>query len=190
MIANLNREQTAKLAGILAERFEDRRSPSITIGHPEGEPGAFRSITLSEGRRVSVFALNLYGEIVPTPAQLSIARREGRAMGEAVGTWAATSDTPQETIRAILKAWEEGDPDLLDLLPEIPTLSGEWADECTPIGLASDILDLDGGLIDDIAIDALSETSGGTSSPGCSTSTPMRSSAHTEEWSSSANITG
>lgn len=63
----------------------------------------------------------------------------GRAHGVSAGSWIIDGNSTEETARAILTGYEDGDPAIMDLEPA--PLSGEWADSPTPSTLA-DALEL------------------------------------------------
>jgi hypothetical protein len=55
-------------------------------------------------------------------------RAAGERAGKAAGGWIADGNTSEETLRAILRQWDDGDP----VAPSAPSpFSGEWADELT-----------------------------------------------------------
>lgn len=58
------------------------------------------------------------------------AKRNGRQAGISAASWAFDGNTKDETYRAVLKGYEEGDPAILDRFNP-PGLSGEWADSTT-----------------------------------------------------------
>ena len=58
-----------------------------------------------------------------------IIRRRGQTDGRAAGSWVIDGNTPDETCARILRGIEEGDPEILDALPELRL--GEWADDPT-----------------------------------------------------------
>ena len=62
-----------------------------------------------------------------TPEELM--RMRGHADGRAAGSWVIDGNTPDETCARILCGLEEGDPKILDALPELRL--GEWADTPT-----------------------------------------------------------
>jgi hypothetical protein len=62
----------------------------------------------------------------------------GRDAGRAAGTWVFDGNSTEETMRALLRMDEEGDPAIWDMLPSAP-LSGEWADGPTPASLMQEI---------------------------------------------------
>ena len=58
----------------------------------------------------------------------------GREHGVSAGSWVIDGNTPIETVEHILKGYEDGDPEVMDIEPS--PLSGEWADDPTPQTLA------------------------------------------------------
>lgn len=66
------------------------------------------------------------------------AKRLGRDAGEAAASWCIDGNTTDETKAKILKGYEDGDPEVMDMF-RLPDLSGEWADGPTPRSLAEDI---------------------------------------------------
>ena len=50
---------------------------------------------------------------------------EGRRRGEACGSWLVDGNTSEETLRAIIAGYDEGDPQILEMMPA--PLSGEYA---------------------------------------------------------------
>ena len=58
-------------------------------------------------------------------AALESMRAAGQRTGTAAGSWVADGNTREETLRVIVRQWDEGDP----LAPSAPSpFSGEWAD--------------------------------------------------------------
>jgi len=57
------------------------------------------------------------------------ATKAGRLAGEAAASWMFDGNTTDETYRAFLKGWEEGDPMAMDAYAPPSWLSGEWAGE-------------------------------------------------------------
>ena len=53
--------------------------------------------------------------------------REGYRHGKNVGSWVTDGNTKTETYAWILKGFDEGDPEVMDIRPN--PLSGEWAGE-------------------------------------------------------------
>ena len=72
-------------------------------------------------------------------AVINKARNLGRDAGEAAGSWAADGSTDAEYALRTIQQLEDGDPEAWGYLPEIPNLSGEWADSPTPRSLADDL---------------------------------------------------
>jgi hypothetical protein len=67
--------------------------------------------------------------------------------GVSVGTWVIDENTPDDTVRRIVKGYNEGDPEIMDMAPY--PLSGEWTGESlSELGLA----DADGDDLEDYAI--------------------------------------
>lgn len=73
----------------------------------------------------------------------------GTQHGTAAGSWAVDGNTTPDTLRAILRGIEEGDPAILDTLPLTPNLSGEWADEPGGPAIYVEILASSGGTLSD-----------------------------------------
>lgn len=67
------------------------------------------------------------------------ARELGREAGEAAGSWAADGNTDADHARRMLAMLDAGDPEVYDLLPATPDLSGEWADGMTPTRLLREL---------------------------------------------------
>lgn len=69
--------------------------------------------------------------------------REASAMGATHGTnaaaWAFNGNTSDQTYRAFLAGWEEGDPMVMDYYDPGAPLSGEWADGLTIGALAKSV---------------------------------------------------
>jgi hypothetical protein len=67
--------------------------------------------------------------------------REAYARGveaaEAAASWLTCGNA--QTARELLGLMHDGDPQVWDFLPARPNLSGEWADDPTPITLARDL---------------------------------------------------
>lgn len=62
------------------------------------------------------------------------AREMGRQAALSAATWVTDGNTTAEHVRKVLALIDEGD-DASEFLPRMPDLSGEWADELTPIRL-------------------------------------------------------
>jgi hypothetical protein len=89
-----------------------------------------------------------------TPDEDRIETR-GRANGKAAGSWVIDGRTTTETAAAILGGIEEGDPAVIDGLPVLPRVNGEWADDPT----WSTILEQEGLAKDPTTIDRSCSTS-------------------------------
>jgi hypothetical protein len=63
-------------------------------------------------------------------AARAAAEADGRESGKAAGTWAVDGNTPADSARAFLRGLEDGDPAVLDALPDSP-LAGQWGDDPT-----------------------------------------------------------
>ena len=74
---------------------------------------------------------------------ISAARRMGREDASRAASWAWDGNTSRETAERIVQMLEDGDPEVYDLFAA-PNLSGEYAGDPTPQGLARDL-----GLEDD-----------------------------------------
>ena len=61
---------------------------------------------------------------------LTAAQTAGREAGTAHGSWVIDGNTTEETALRILRGYEDGDPEIMDLAPY--PLSGEWAGESIP----------------------------------------------------------
>lgn len=61
----------------------------------------------------------------------------GRDHGAAVGSWVIDGNTTSDTASRILKGYEDGDSQIMDMEPS--PLSGEWADSPTPQTLADEL---------------------------------------------------
>ena len=83
------------------------------------------------------------------------AHADGVQAAEAAASWAADGNSDTDAIRETLRLMDDGDPMADDRLPAYPTLSGEWADDPTPLSLARDITGLDDP--PDDVIDALAD---------------------------------
>jgi hypothetical protein len=60
---------------------------------------------------------------------IDFARRLGVSAGKAAGSWVIDGNTSSSAAARILKGYDEGDPEILDMQPS--PLSGEWADGLT-----------------------------------------------------------
>lgn len=69
-------------------------------------------------------------------------REAGAEHGRNAASWYFDGNTPLETYRTVARGILDGDPEVMDTLPNSP-LSGEWADEPTPSSVFRDVLDLD-----------------------------------------------
>lgn len=74
---------------------------------------------------------------------LEDAYAEGRQAAEDAASWIVDGNTTPEAVRYVLELFEEGDPAVWDYLPAYPDLSGQWADDPTPLSLARDITGLE-----------------------------------------------
>jgi hypothetical protein len=61
----------------------------------------------------------------------------GKEHGSNAGTWIIDGNTSRETAVAIIRGYEDGDPEIMDMEPS--PLSGEWADSPTPSTLADEL---------------------------------------------------
>jgi len=62
----------------------------------------------------------------------------GREHGEAAGSWVTDGNTEPETYLKLQQGMQDGDPEILDMLPHSP-LSGEFADSMTPNKLYAEL---------------------------------------------------
>lgn len=98
------------------------------------------------------------------PAWIVGARIAGEAAAYTAASWAADGNSDVEGIKRTLALVDDGDPAADEYLPREPTLSGEMADDPTPLSLARDITGLDDpspGVLDALAEaweNAVSET--------------------------------
>ena len=80
--------------------------------------------------------------------------QEARAWGEHAATnaasWVVDGNTSGDHIRRVLQLMEDGDPRADDYLPRYPDLSGEFADDYTPLMLARGILGIEDPSPEDI----------------------------------------
>lgn len=53
--------------------------------------------------------------------------------------WVTVERPDPDGIRRLISMIEDGDPEAWDYLPAMPNLSGEWADDPTPLSLARDL---------------------------------------------------
>lgn len=100
---------------------------------------------------------------------LDSARALGIQHALAAAGWAVDGDTTAYHARRMLAMLEEGDPEAYDYLPREPNLSGEYADDPTPLSLARDITgedDPDPDTIDALA-DAYEDGVAEAFSPAC-----------------------
>jgi hypothetical protein len=54
-------------------------------------------------------------------------------------SWIIDGNTSEDHIRRVLAMMDDGDPQYEQFLPASPNLSGEWADDLTPIRLVIEI---------------------------------------------------
>jgi hypothetical protein len=55
-------------------------------------------------------------------------------------SWIIDGNTSEDHVRRVLAMLDDGDPMVDQYLPNTPNLSGEWADDPTPLSLARDII--------------------------------------------------
>lgn len=67
------------------------------------------------------------------------ARRRGEEAARASATWCADGNSDPEAIARLLRMLGDGDPEAEAYMPARPNLSGEFADDPTPLSLARDI---------------------------------------------------
>lgn len=80
-----------------------------------------------------------------------ILRREAYELGADTARAIATRvEADKLGAEKLLQMLEDGDPAAWDYLPPIPNLSGEWADDPTPLSLAQEITGDDNPTIDEI----------------------------------------
>ncbi len=70
---------------------------------------------------------------------LAAAYERGRDAALAAASWVTDGNESDESRRRKLAMLEDGDPAIDQFLPNTPNLSGEWADDPTPLSLARDI---------------------------------------------------
>lgn len=90
---------------------------------------------------------------------ISKASALGREHGYSAGTWVIDGNTSEETAKAIIAGYEDGDPQVMDMQPS--PLSGEWADDLGPYDLVYELdipdTELDEGHIPASILDAYEE---------------------------------
>ncbi len=67
------------------------------------------------------------------------AYRYGVEVACAAASWTIDGNSDRDVALRTLAMLEDGDPALEDYLPAMPNLSGEWADDPTPLSLARDL---------------------------------------------------
>jgi hypothetical protein len=67
----------------------------------------------------------------------------GASAARDAATWVTDGNSSAGHVRRLLTMLEEGDPAADGMLPNSPNLSGEWADDPTPLSLARDVTGLD-----------------------------------------------
>lgn len=94
-----------------------------------------------------------------TTQHLDAARDLGREAARSAAAWVADGNTDPGHVRFMLKGMEDGDPRVWDALPPMPDLSGQYADDPTPISVAREVLGLglDAPEIDGEVIDAIAD---------------------------------
>lgn len=70
---------------------------------------------------------------------LADARKLGEDAARSAASWMVDGNTDLEAARQVLEMMRNGDPAAYDYLPAMPNLSGEWADEMTPLKLYEEI---------------------------------------------------
>lgn len=80
----------------------------------------------------------------------------GADHAKAVASWVIDGNTSQESIRRVVALLDDG-ADLDDYLPRMPNLSGEYADDLTPAGLARAVTGLGGDDLTDDEVDAMAD---------------------------------
>jgi len=88
-------------------------------------------------------------------AQLAAARVAGIEAARNAASWTTDGTTDVLDASRLLAMLDDGDPAAYDYLPRYPDLSGEWADDPTPLSLAREITGDDDPAPD--VIDALAE---------------------------------
>lgn len=82
-----------------------------------------------------------------TTYSIETAKAEAHALGVAAAqtaaTWTVDGDMSQKDIERRIEMLDAGDPAVWDLLPTMPNLSGEWADDPTPLSIARSVLGTD-----------------------------------------------
>jgi hypothetical protein len=90
------------------------------------------------GRLALVASLMRPGDEMNRDSLLTQAYDIGYEHGKNAGSWVFDGNTDQATYERYAKGLEDGDPEILDTLPNSP-LSGEWADGPTPTSVLSDL---------------------------------------------------
>lgn len=79
-------------------------------------------------------------------------RQMGQDAGEGAASWLFDGNTSRETYVKVLKGIEDGDPEVMDMLPN-PNLSGEWAGDPTPKSILEELgTDEDDPAADDLLL--------------------------------------
>jgi hypothetical protein len=76
-------------------------------------------------------------------AWIKSAANMGREAGHAAASWVINGNATDEHYARLLRMIDDGDPRAEEYLPTRPNLSGEWADDLSPIGLYEQITGLD-----------------------------------------------
>jgi hypothetical protein len=90
-----------------------------------------------------------------TDAEVLAAFELGADAGRSAASWVIDGNTSADHVARVVAMLEAGDPEADEYLPATPNLSGEWADDPTPLSLARDITGEDDPAPD--AIDALAD---------------------------------
>ena len=67
------------------------------------------------------------------------AGERGTEAAKTAASWAVDGNLSQEHYRSMVAMFDAGDPEVYDFLPNSPNLSGEWADDLTPVRLYEEI---------------------------------------------------
>lgn len=73
-------------------------------------------------------------------AWIAAAHEMGCEHARNAASWVADGNTSEDSIRRLLTMLDDGDPEAEDHLPQRPNLSGEWADDLTPLALAESVI--------------------------------------------------
>lgn len=112
--------------------------PIAHIEWPSGRAPAYSELLVSLAREAGMTVTTTEETAMNATKHEQDAFNAGRDAALSAASWVIDGNTKREHIARVVELLDDGD-DIYPYLPAAPTLSGEWADDPTPLSLAREI---------------------------------------------------